>query len=354
MNTTNTTNTNNPAGGHAPTANPSDLSALFDASRDAFTPSVVNVPRGNAEEFPALVVSKGMTALDLSAWMDARRAFPKRAEGQSTHETMESLVSHVLRTADKSTAAWLETSATAAKITVIYDYHLAAENRREKGDGTAYADEDGVARWGKRTAVFSFPISREWQAWRAIAGKALVQSEFAQFVEDHVSELRAPEKAGEMVMALAKMLAQGDEAYFDGMPEAEWSALASKRIGTPSQLVKMARRIALTLDLRSEETRDESGNVSIVYRAETGAEDTKGEVKAKVALPSLLVVEVPVIEGGRPYSMPVRLSTKIEGQRARWVLSLPRLDAAFADAVKDASAAFTGATGVPVFRGKAE
>ena len=337
------------------TTHATDLGALFDAAKETFHPSVVNVPRGDAESMPTLVIPKAMNAIDLKPWLDARREFPRRAEGESTHETIASLIGHVQRTRDEGSVAWLATTDTSAALTVVYDYHEAQERRRVKGDGSSYAGEDGVARWCKRTATHAFPLSKEWRAWRAVSGKGLTQAEFAAFIEDHVAEIRGADAArGGRALELALLLAQGDEAYSETMSAEELAALAMRRVGSPSQLVKMARRIALTLEMRAEEMRDESGNVSVVFRAEANAEGVRGEERSRVALPSLFVIEVPVLEGGTAYRLPVRLSTKIASQRAQWTMTLHRADAAFADAVADAARAFSDATGVPVFRGKSE
>lgn len=52
---------------------------------------------------------------------------------------------------------------------------------------------DGYHGRRQHTATLSLPLSREWGEWSAIDGKLMGQVEFAQFVEDHLSTIAAPD-----------------------------------------------------------------------------------------------------------------------------------------------------------------
>lgn len=327
--------------------NNSDLSAIFDAAREVHEPGVQTLTPATESAYPVLLAPNGMVLHDLREKIDALRAVPRRARGFSVHTTMESFVAHVLRQKGTNTAAWLGTSPGKAALSVLYNYNDPGPAR----DGSW----DGVARWGDHGARHDFPISQEFAFWQKVSGQDMTQGQFATMLEEHIAELRGPESAGVRAMDLARLLAAGDEDYMEGVStEAELQAKALARIATPSRLIKMARSISMTVENRAEQARDESGNVSLVYRAAVTADDQRGAEIKRVALPSLFIVEVPVIEGGQTYRLPVRLKTTIKGERVAWSVSVHRADAAFDDAVKDAAAKFTADTGVPVFRGTSE
>jgi uncharacterized protein YfdQ (DUF2303 family) len=322
--------------------NISNAAAMFEASKTVHEPAVHVVTRGDANEAPLLVIPDGMTVIDTKPYLDALRVVPERVKGTSVHQTIESLVSHVQRSKDEDSAAWLTSNATAARLTVVYDYDrqqlpgLDADNPR--------------ARWREHQAVYDFPVSDAWKFWQGISGKAMVQSDLAALLEARVTELKGPDAAGPRVWEIARTLASADD---DENP-VEVEARARALIATPAQLLRFSRQIALHVETRAEESRDDQGNVSIVFRSEATAEDARGPERGKVRLPSLLVIEVPVLQGGALYRLPVRLTTKVQGQRATWTLTVHRADLAFEDAVKDAAGSFSTQTGVTVFRGAPE
>ena len=54
---------------------------------------------------------------------------------------------------------------------------------------------DGVTGLRNHTATLQLRTSREWAEWASIDGKLLGQVEFAQFIEDHLSTVAAPDGA---------------------------------------------------------------------------------------------------------------------------------------------------------------
>lgn len=325
--------------------NVSDMAAVFDASREAHTPRVLEVSRGDDGSAGLLIVPDGMKVFDPLPFLDARREFPARAKGSSTHQTLDSLKAHVGRTKDADTVAWLDASATAAKLTVVYNYNRAQEP----------AEEFSRPRHGDHRALYAFPLSDAWKAWQGASGKPMGQAELAAFLESRVTEIRGPLDAGARVLEIARALVGGDDdTDADTLDGALLDERARKIIATPSQLLRLARRISMHVETRAVEERDAQGNVNIIFRSEATAESTTGEEKGRVSLPQLLVIEVPVVQGGALYKLPVRLSTKVSGQRCQWTLTVHRADLALEDAVADAAADFTSKTGVPVFRGTPE
>lgn len=325
--------------------NTSGMAAVFDASREAHKPEVIGVVRGDMGVANVLVIPEGMQVIDTLPMLDALREFPQRAKGTSTHQTLASIQEHVAAHRDAGTVAWLQATPTAAALTVVYNYHHA----------NVPGEHAGQARHGDRRATYAFPVSEPWRAWQGISGKALSQADLAAFLDAHVTEIRGPADAGPRVLDIARALVGGDDdVEADTLDADALDARARKVIATPSQLLRIARRIAMHVETRAIEERDNAGNVNIVFRSEATAESTTGDEKGRVTLPQLLVVEVPVVQGGAAYKLPVRLTTRIVGQRCQWTLAVHRADLALEDAVNDAAVKFTAETGVPVFRGTPE
>ena len=324
--------------------NHSDMAAVFEAAREVHQPLVMDVARGAEDECGLLIVPDGMKVFDPLPFLDARREAPQRAKGASTHQTLDSLKAHVARTKDRDTVAWLESSATTAKLTVVYNYNRAQEP----------AEDFARPRHGDHRAHYAFPVSDAWKAWQQVSGKAMGQAELAAFLESRVTEIRGPAAASARVMDIARALVGGDDDVDeDTLDGAALDESARRIIATPSQLLRLARRISMHVETRATEERDAHGNVNIVFKSEATAEST-GEEKGRVTLPQLLVIEVSVVQGGVAYKLPVRLSTKVAGQRCQWTLTVHRADLALEDAVTDAATEFAEKTGVPVFRGTPE
>lgn len=335
--------------------NVSDMAAVFEASREAHQPRVLSVERGDENTAPLLIVPTGMQVVDPTPMLDLRREFPARAKGTSAHQTLDSLKAHVARTKDGDSVAWLDASPTSAKLTVVYNYNCDART----ADAVAAMMGDALspvqARHGDHRALYAFPLSDAWKAWQGVSGKPMGQAELAAFLESRVTEIRGPADAGARVLEIARALVGGDDdTDADTLDGALLDERARRIIATPSQLLRLARRISMHVETRAVEERDAQGNVNIIFKSEATAESTTGEERGRVTLPQLLVIEVPVVQGGAPYKLPVRLSTRVQGQRCQWTLTVHRADLALEDAVADAAADFTSKTGVPVFRGTPE
>lgn len=54
---------------------------------------------------------------------------------------------------------------------------------------------DGLNGWRQHTVTLKLQHSREWNEWSAIDGNLLGQVEFAEFIEDHLSTIAAPDGA---------------------------------------------------------------------------------------------------------------------------------------------------------------
>lgn len=56
----------------------------------------------------------------------------------------------------------------------------------------ASSDDPGSAGWGDHRVEFGVLLTDEWQEWAANDGKMMPQMEFAEFIEDHLSNIQVP------------------------------------------------------------------------------------------------------------------------------------------------------------------
>ncbi|WP_273890043.1 YfdQ family protein [Serratia marcescens] len=82
-----------------------------------------------------------------------------------------SLIAYVKKFADQRTAIFADKSQT--RIEAVLDYHSAA-----------YSPE-----WANHRAVYDCPYSDEWQEWSARDKRAMNQTDFAEFLENHIHDI---------------------------------------------------------------------------------------------------------------------------------------------------------------------
>ncbi len=103
-------------------------------------------------------------------------AEPVNKHGAISMESLSSLVDYTTRfgTCHSIILASLEN----LKITAIMDWH-----------DPATPEWSG---WADHSATYPLKLTREWQEWNAISGKSLSQKDFAEFIEEHLDEIKEP------------------------------------------------------------------------------------------------------------------------------------------------------------------
>ena len=82
-----------------------------------------------------------------------------------------SLIAYVKKFADPRTAIFADKSVT--RIEAVLDYHSAPTS----------------AEWANHRAVYDCPYSDEWKEWAARDKKAMDQTDFAEFLENHIKDI---------------------------------------------------------------------------------------------------------------------------------------------------------------------
>lgn len=100
---------------------------------------------------------------------------------------------------------------------------------------------DGVDGWRKHTATLALKLSREWAEWATIDGKLLNQAAFAQFIEDHLSTIAAPD--GGTLLDICQTLEARTDVQFkmqnilaNGQRQFRWEEKTEARAGQKGDL----------------------------------------------------------------------------------------------------------------------
>lgn len=158
----------------------------------------VKVERG-AYGVPYAVVHKDASVQLLTGLQqaeDARAECPRALSGTAQILTEQSMIDHILRFKDKYSVLF----ATASAVTAIYDYHEpmaqviidGAVTEQPQAALPQLRTRDKLARWQRHRAEYTPKLSREWEKWITGAGKAMSQTEFADFLDENDQDIAGP------------------------------------------------------------------------------------------------------------------------------------------------------------------
>ncbi|HZB28962.1 MAG TPA: DUF2303 family protein [Streptosporangiaceae bacterium] len=109
---------------------------------------------------------------------DEYRDQPKHKAGKVYVDDLDSFLHYYQKHSDDGTEIYVN----------ITGHYLTAVLDANQGGA------DG-ARWGQHRLVLTLPTTDRWDAWMAMNGKPFAQSAFAEFVEEHVDDIRDPNGA---------------------------------------------------------------------------------------------------------------------------------------------------------------
>lgn len=159
------------------------------------------------------------------------------------------------------------------------------------------ASADGAAGWGDHRATLTLQNTSEWIAWNRASGQMLDQEQFAEFLEDHIGDVREP----------------------DGAELLEVATSIQASIGA-------TMKSAIRLD---------SGQVQVAY--EETIEARAGKAGA-LTIPTRVVLALTPFEGGEPYKVEARFRYRLANGSLKLGVVLDRpsdvLKAAFDDVIK--------------------
>lgn len=319
--------------GTGPVTNRSDAAAIIAALKDAGDVRVVEHHDDNDTKL--LAVPRGVEVKDFTAVLDQNAVSPVRRAGVETVHDLAAFISQVERYKNAHSQVWAALSInekgaiTAMSMTAIIDAH--------------YQGAEDKPRWGRHRIHYTFPLSREWNAWAAIDGQALKQGELAEFLEMRLADVvpeptslfsdpvTGEQKTGTAVTdpAILKLLGELD-----------------KKVATPSQLVKIARTFNVNQSRRAEVSTDrDTGDIRVAYE-EQGVKDAE-----TVKVPNLILVQAPVVVNGEPFLMAVHFRYRTVAGGVAFFLERHQPERVLELVFGEACQAVQSATGLPPIRG---
>lgn len=294
----------------------SEAEALAEFLQNETAPTVVKVGVGaDGTPIEYLVAGKNRQIVDLRGIHESTRTAPLRRRGTATHQTLKSFIAHVLRFKDDGSAVFADVGEE-PKLVAVLDYHPA---------GAASAPRFGVHR-----SQYSFPLSEQWDAWIESDRKPMDQAAFAEFIENRILDVAAPEGMGQTSTEIAEKLGQS--------------------FASPQKLLELSRGLQVREGSIVRNAKNLStGEVQIQF--DTTHTDENG---APLKVPGLFLLAIPVFEAGQPYEIAVRLRYRLSQGRITWFYELHSADVVLRDAIEEAATAVEKETGLPVFRGSPE
>lgn len=295
-------------------ANPSDAAAIISALRRTEGAELF----GESDALFA-VLPEGKRIQSLKPILDEFLDKPERVVGVATLNDERSFIEHVVQFKNDTTRVFAFSDFPKASFTAVYDYHAVDNGSR-----------GSLPNWQQHRAVWQLQMSKEWLAWNASAGQAMSQQTFAEFLD-----LRVP------------------DVYW-GAEQSEYTKLLIStldlKLASPSSLIALSRNLAINVETRVKHMQTlSSGEMSLVYDEQH--KDGEGQ---PIKIPNAFLISIPVIRGGPPYQILVRLRYRVAGQKVSWFFDLHRIDVVFDAAINEISARVVEATGCTVFLGAPE
>lgn len=298
----------------------SDAGEIIQAMRDLHRPHLQPI---DLEAPHALVLPKGMQAQMLTEeHLDAFRELPRVRETTDRVQDLASLIALTKRHAHAPETVVLAFADRAApRIVTVFDYHPANADRRD-------------ARRRAHQVIYPCALSEEWQAWVKVHRQGMKQAQFAEFIEDRISDVVVP---SDTEFPAAK----------------QFATLMGMRLADPAELVQLSRGLQVTLGSTFKQAQALStGESSLTF--ETRHETTQ-VANTPVQVPGLFLIAIPAFFGGQRFVMPVRLRYRVSNGGLEWTLVLHRHEQAFDDAFRGMLAEIrTECPAIPVLLGSLE
>ncbi len=293
------------------------VNAIADLTRAGSLFTAVVVPPhlpGLPESVPVLIDPKSGTAKTLKPLIEEYRQKPAMKIGTATVTTLESFVELTDRHKTDDSVIFANTDWENPSLTAIIDYH-------DKTNG-------GAANNGRHRILYAFPRSEEWDAWVGIHNKPMDQTTFAEFIEDHIADLAAP----------------------DTMEAEDFLEKFSFKVAYPNELVALSRGLSVHTETRVKNNVTlQSGEGQITWEEEH--KDSSGNT---LKVPGMFIIAIPAFHMGDPLRIPVRLRYRVKAGSIVWTVMLYRPDVFITQEVLRSLEQAASLTGLPKFVGTPE
>lgn len=265
-----------------------------------------------AEGIPYVVVHENMkpqVLVDLLKLEESRSERPRGINGVAQILTEQSLIEHINRFKDLHSVLF----ATASGVTVVYDYHqpfgsiVPAEVLRGR---------DTSARWCRHRAEYTPKLSREWEKWVVGSGRAMTQTEFADFLDENDQDIAGPTD--------------------------------NRKVPTQADLVTLGHTLKVTSEDVVEATIDRTtGNYQMVAK-----QDMKPTGECKI--PKEFDILIPIFDGGEKVRICCKFRLQKSGGQLKFGWVVPTAARMLREEYYEMAKRVGDKAGVPVFHGSPE
>jgi uncharacterized protein YfdQ (DUF2303 family) len=244
-------------------------------------------------EVPFVLVPNGTNIQSLELFMAA----PVRKRGSLTFSDVQSFIHYVNKhKVEGSTALFATVMEHGAVLSAVFDHHSSGA--------------EGSPGWRAHTARYATQPTVEWKRWTAANKVQMGQKQFAEFLEENLTNIVSP--AGAVVLEVARRL------------EAKTS-------------VNFVSGVRLN-----------NGDTQLVYEETT---DAKAGEKGDLAIPEEFKIGLELFEGSAAYEVRARLRYRIEAKALKLWFELVNPHLIVKDAVKELVAAVRAETGLTALMG---
>jgi uncharacterized protein YfdQ (DUF2303 family) len=269
---------------------------------------------GLPKAIPVLIDNRQGTASAVTELVEAYRQKPAFKRGTAKALTLQSFIDLTNRHKTEHSAVFADTNWRAPAFTAVIDYHA--------------KESAGAADNLKHRIGYTFPASEEWQAWVALNGEVLTQSDFAAFLEDRIADLSAPTDAERIAL----------ERDFN------------TTVANPAQLMQLSRGMQVHVEsVVKDVTHLASGEASIIF--EEMHKDGDGK---PLKVPGIFMLSIAPFFMGEKISLPVRLRYRKKGTGLVWFYQMYRPDQFVTERVRDDLITVADKTELPTFEGSPE
>ncbi|MBL1436537.1 MAG: DUF2303 family protein [Rhodobacteraceae bacterium] len=262
---------------------------------------------------------------------------PHRRAGVAKMDDLQSLIRWADRFKGESSVLYAKPDISDPSLTCIADYHLSGPSviNHQTGEPTA--------RHCEHRAVYKFPLSDEWKAWMEASGNPMEKDELGEFIEVNAKDIMDPTPA-----ILSGKVNDKNADWENRLITT--AAQIEGRYGQLTQLLAMSKMFQVfeTSDLTVQTNRD-TGESQIQFLNEH-----KGADGQPLNIPNLIIIAIPVYQGGALYRMPVRFRYRKRGSSVKFILSAYNPEKAFKAALNEAVDLAAEATGLETFMGTPE
>lgn len=292
-----------------------EVAPLVAALRELLTSEIIQGTRGTKDGAQLVIVPTGRTIKSLKPLLDEYLAKPERRRGTAKAYSLASFIALVSRFASPSSAVFADPDEETPSLTAVFDYNPAGPT-----------DTD----WLQHRAIYAPELSEEWTAWKEKNGELMNQTEFAQFIEDHATNLCV--------------------ANLDDPKIKTYADLVQGTFAEPHQLIQLSRGLEISVGIKVKSAvRLSSGEISVLWD-ETHS-DGAGE---PVKVPNLFQIMIPVFYAGEWYRLAAKLRYRISNGQTNWGYELVQPELAFKNAFEEMATKVGTDTTQPVFFGAPE